>query len=637
MSDSDLLWPRYADSSDVPAIERIPLAERGLPESTYAMVQRARAMLGDRIALRLLPAATAFDAATSWTYAQLADRVEQIARALLELGVRRGPRTGTVSIMAPNGGDMIACLLAAEAVGTANPINPALAEDHAALLLRTAETRVLVAAGPRLDPVGWEKALALAADVPGLIAVLALVPDGERQDEPTLPADAAGVPLAYLHELADAQPAEPIDPVHRPSSTDPAAYFHTGGTTGAPKLAAHTHANAVAMSWMIAANESLTADDVLLGGLPLFHVNAVYVSLMSPLFKGSTVVWTGPLGFRDPQMLPHFWKLVERFRIATFSGVPTVYAALTQVPLDADISSLRYGVVGAAPLPPEVRRRFEAHTGVPMLEGYGMTEATCASTRSLPGTARPGTVGQRTPYTDVRIVREDGSASDAGGWQDCAPSETGLVVLRGPSIFAGYLRSGPDGPIPDPTGKVFDGWLDTGDLGSLDEAGYLTLRGRVKDLIIRGGHNLDPADIEDALMSHPDVMAAAAIGRPDAHSGEVPVAYVTLRAGSTVGEADLIAYARERVAEAAAAPKSVTVLESLPVTEVGKPFKPALRRDALRRVVSLELERAGVRDADRVRVEVVGGEPVAVIPADADTPDVAAALGAYAFRWRLET
>src|ERR1700712_1995558 len=127
------------------------------------MGRRARLQLGDRTALKLLPAATAFDDAATWTYRQLADRVDQIAHALLELGVRRGPRTGTVSIMAPNSGDMIASLLAAQAVGTANPINPALAEDHAALLLRTAETRVLIAAGPRLDPAGWEKALALAA------------------------------------------------------------------------------------------------------------------------------------------------------------------------------------------------------------------------------------------------------------------------------------------------------------------------------------------------------------------------------------------------------------------------------------------------------------------------------------------
>ena len=432
------LWPHYLDATDLPAIEAVPLADRGLPESTYAMVQRARRLHGDRIALRLLPAATAFDDAVTWSYGALADRVDQIAHALLALGIRRGPLTGTVSILAPNSGDMIASMLAAEAAGVANPINPALAEDHAALLLRTAETRVLIASGPRLDPAGWEKALQLAADVPGLIAVLALVPDGAAQLEPPLPAEHAGVPLAYLHELADAQPAAPIDPAFQPASTDPAAYFHTGGTTGAPKLAVHTHANAVAMSWMIAANQSLTPDDVLLGGLPLFHVNAVYVSLMSPLLKGSTVVWTGPLGFRDPQMLPHFWQLVERFRIATFSGVPTVYAALAQVPVNADISSLRYGVVGAAPLPPEVRRRFENHTGVPMLEGYGMTEATCASTRSLPGTARPGTVGQRTPYTHVRIVRE---AAD-GSWQDCATGETGLVVLQGPTVFAGYLRQG---------------------------------------------------------------------------------------------------------------------------------------------------------------------------------------------------
>ena len=184
------------------------------------------------------------------------------------------------------------------------------------------------------------------------------------------------------------------------------------------------------------------------------------------------------------------------------------------------------------------------------------------------GACRTSTCGRR------------GSTTASGRWRLLPDGEVGTLVVKGPNVFAGYLVPGPDGPVPRRGDKVRDGWLDTGDLGSVDADGYIRLAGRAKDLIIRGGHNIDPAVIEDALLEHPAVRAAAAVGRPDAHAGEVPVAYVVLAEGAAATADELRAWAAGRVPEPAAAPKRVDVIDAIPVTEVGKPFKPELRRRA---------------------------------------------------------
>ena len=266
---------------------------------------------------------------------------------------------------------------------------------------------------------------------------------------------------------------------------------------------------------------------MLFAALPLFHVNALVVTLLAPLFNGHHVVWAGPLGYRDPALFTHFWKLVQRYRITAMSAVPTVYAALAARPVDADISSLRLAIVGASPLPPAVRDSFRSTTGIALIEGYGLTEATCVSALNFPDHARAGAVGLRLPYVQTKVVEVDAT----GQWVDLKPGQIGTLAIKGPTVFPGYVTGrGPDGPLLDDLGKVRDGWLDTGDLARLDD-GFVYLVGRAKDLIIRGGHNIDPAVIENTLLAHPAVTGAQAVGRPDIHSGEVPVAFVTLAPG----------------------------------------------------------------------------------------------------------
>ena len=561
------------------------------------------------------------------TYAELLMDVHRYANVLHALGVRR---TDGVALLAPNCDELVTATLAAELAGIAAPINSGLSRQHIAELLRRSGARVLVAAGPDLAPDVWDNARDIALEA-GMETLLALRPTASSAAEAEL-APIDGVRVGYLSALATEQPHDRFvgEP---PSGTDLAALFHTGGTTGTPKLAAHTHANEVTDAWMLAAIGMLDTESVAFAALPLFHVNALVVTLLAPMFKGQRVVWAGSLGYRDTTLFANFWKVVERYRISFMSGVPTIYAVLAERPVDADISSLRFALVGASPLPKAVRARFESATGVPLMEGYGLTEATCASARSFVNHPVPGSVGQRLPYQQVKTIQVNAD----GAWVDLPTGQVGVLAIGGPTVFPGYVVDrGPDGPMLDGLGKLRDGWLDTGDLARVDADGFVHLVGRAKDLIIRGGHNIDPAVIENALLAHPAVTAAQAVGRPDVHAGEVPAAYVTLAPDAHATPEELRAWASDRVPEPAAAPKAVTVLATLPLTLVGKPFKPALRAEATREVVADALR--DIPTVTRVRGVVEDGTVVAVVglTRGADQTSVTEVLNRFAITWRLE-
>jgi fatty-acyl-CoA synthase len=590
-----------------------------LPESTYQLLLDAAGAWPDGVATQWIPDPSDYTRCLAWTYAELAATVTQIANALTALGVRR---TDAVTLSSVNTSMLYAATLAAQAVGIAAPVNLALSGERIAELIRRTGSRVLVAAGPELDPQSWPRLLEVARQA-GMTAVLALRPDGARGAPPALgpagDAPADGTPngrapaVAYLDELIAGQPDSHLAGADLPAAGDLAAFVHTGGTTGAPKVAAHTHANQLACGRGISLCSGLAAGEGMLGGLPLFHVNALIVTGIAPMFSGARVVWPGPAGYRDRALYARFWKIVEHYQIAAMSAVPTVYGTLAQVRVDADISSLRVPIVGAAPLPSSVREDFAAHTGLHLLEGYGLTEATCASTWTRPGEERPGSVGRVLPGQQIKAVR-----IGDGSWADRAPGEIGVLVIGGAAVFAGYVTDpGLGAPRVSREGVVHDGWLDTGDLGMVDAGGFVYLTGRAKDLIIRGGHNIDPQVIEDGLLRHPAVRAAVAVGRPDRHSGEVPVAYVVPADPGRFEEAELLAWASTAIDEPAARPKRIYPMTEIPVTAVGKPFKPALAADAAVRAITEALTAAGVADArvtaayedGRLVVTVTGADP----------------------------
>ena len=381
---------------------------------------------------------------------------------------------------------------------------------------------------------------------------------------------------------------------------------------------------------MIEARDLLEQSSVLFAALPLFHTNALVVTVLAPLLKGQHVVWGGPLGYRDLTLYGNFWKIVEHYRIAVMSAVPTVYSVLAQAPVDADISSLTLPIVGAAPLPPAVASGFEARTGIALCEGYGLTEGTCASAFSWSHAPRPGTVGHRFPYQQARTVTIDETTGD---WTFLPANGAGTLVLRGPNIFAGYLVHKGAGRELHAGGKIKDGWLDTGDLASVDADGFIRLVGRAKDLIIRGGHNIDPATIEDALLAHPEVTAAAAVGRPDPHAGEVPIAFVTLTACSALTPDELEAWAAEHVPERAAAPKHVEIIDEIPLTTVGKQYKPELRRRAAEQAARDAIAETPL--GDQVQAVLIDGAIEIHVPHSSRDDEVRAALSQYAWTWKL--
>ncbi len=588
------------------------------PESTYQLLLDAARTWPDGIATQWIPDPGDYTRRLDWTYAQLAGMVTQIANALTALGVRRGD---AVTLSSVNTSMLYAATLAAEAAGIAAPVNPALSGERIAELIRRTGSRVLVAAGPELDPQLWPRLLQVARQA-GMTAVLALRPDDAHGVPPALDGDGAaghapdgrGPVVAYLDEVIAGQPAGHLAGADPPMAGDLAAFVHTGGTTGAPKVAAHTHASQLACARGIAECTGLAAGEAMLGGLPLFHVNALIVTGIAPMFSGARVVWPGPAGYRDKGLYARFWTIVEHYRIAAMSAVPTVYGTLAQVPVDADIGSLRLPIVGAAPLPASVREAFAARTGRHLLEGYGLTEATCVSTWTRPGEERPGSVGRALPGQQIKAV----TIGADGSWADCGPGETGVLVIGGPAVFAGYVTDPAlGGPRVSRDGIVHDGWLDTGDLGHVDAGGFVYLTGRAKDLIIRGGHNIDPRVIEDALLHHPAVTAAVAVGRPDRHAGEVPVAYIVPAGPGRFDEAELLAWAGTAIDEPAARPKHIYPIDAIPVTAVGKHFKPALLADAAVRAITDALAAAGLANArvtaayedGRLVLTVTGADP----------------------------
>ncbi len=332
----------------------------------------------------------------------------------------------------------------------------------------------------------------------------------------------------------------------------------------------------------------LRPNDVLVNGYPIFHVAGSFCYGLSVLSAGAALVIPTRLGMRTKQFVSEIWKHVERYRITVIGGVPTVVSALNVVPIDADISTLRLVVSGGSPLPTELADAFERHVGKPLLRNlFGMTECAGVVTLEPFSEARcPGSAGFRLPFTEVRAFRHVGGKADLD--TPCGPDETGVLALRGPHVVPGYTEAKMN------AGTFERGWLISGDLGHLGKNERVYVTGRAKDVIIRGAHNIDPSMIEDAMLQHPDVANAAAIGQPDAYAGEVPVVFVSLKPGSAADEDSLREFIAPLVAEPAARPKRVWILPDLPLTPIGKIYKPALRAIAARQAIIDSLTRAGL-------------------------------------------
>ena len=557
--------------ADLQRIEATPLAQAAPWASTYALIRASCEAHPDRPALTFLTTGQPGGPATCWTYRTLLQGIHQTANALHCLHI--GPQD-VVAILLPGGLAYHWALWGGEAAGIVQPLNPLLSEEKLLSLLQASQAKVLIAHGVDDDSQMRDKALRLQAQLPQLHTVLFVHPDGH--------ALASGLPHGThdFHALRQQQASDRLQSERVFRASDIAAYFHTGGTTGAPKLARHSHGAQVFTAWANATMQGFQASDVTINGYPLFHVAGVLPGALCSLAVGMHIVIPTAALFRHRDVVQNYWRLAEHHGCTLMSGVPTVLAALAGVPLNgANISRLRAVRTGAAPLPPELAQRFAQSFGLQINESLGMTETAGLSTVAPPGLSAPaGCVGWSLPHARVRVVALN--SDDQATGQDLPAGEKGMVLYQGPNLFSGYLDAAE-------TARSFtpEGWLITGDVGFIDEQGRLHLSGRAKDLIIRSGHNIDPKVIEDALGAHPAVELCAAVGAPDAYAGELPVAFATLKPGSVVSEDELLAFTAQGVDEAPARPKSITVLQRMPVTNVGKIYKPELRTLATGAVV----------------------------------------------------
>lgn len=544
---------------DVQDYEREQALELRIPSNVYGLFSSSAFRYGDRPALSMVMSGADDEEIVPVSYGELHRNITRAANLFASVG---GSGVGVAYIL-PTLLETHYTLWGAEAVGYAVPLNPLLQVDHLAALLSASEARILVTCGPTISPDIWAKAEALRKQLPGLLVVCIQAPESSDS-------------CIDFHTAMQAHSASSLLVVDDPHRV--VAYFHTGGTTGTPKLVGHTHRNQLAAALGAAKLLDLQEGDVITNGMPLFHVGGAIASSLAFFMTGGHVVTLSPLGLRNPAMVKNFWRIAERQRVTVLGAVPTALSAILGVPLNADLRHVRFGITGSAPTPRKVADMFKQVTGRELYEILGMTE-TGGVTAIDPagGPSTPGSVGLRVPYTGLSIRRRnaDGTLGD-----ECAPGEVGVLVVTGPTVSPGYKSA------TAAASAFADNQLDAGDLAFKNEEGKLFIAGRTKDLIIRGGHNIDPAMIEDAFLAHPAVAAAAAVGELDAYAGELPVCYVVLNQGASLACDELLDFARERIAERPAWPKQVYVLPTLPLTAVGKIYKPALRADAAQRVLA---------------------------------------------------
>jgi long-chain acyl-CoA synthetase len=459
-----------------------------------------------------------------WTFAELSDEVNRIAGALKER-----VKGDTVGVLLLNSQKYVATMLAIWKAGkTAVPLNYLLPPAELGFIVKDSGMSALVSSQ------SFSQALALMKPLFGDKGTILMA------DDPSfLPASANEATSEYR---------------------DPALYLYTSGTTGRPKGVILTHDNLIANVESCQKAGDFDYRDGFLCLLPFFHTYAITGTLLLPLLNGSKMVLVDR--FQPAKVL----GLIQEHKISVFLAIPSMYRVLAGADGDYDVSSVRFPISGGEPLPISTLEAFEKRFKVPIYEGYGQTEAAPVVTLNRPGSRKPGTIGQALQGVEVAIWDEQNRILPSG--------EVGEIMVRGRNVMQGYHR------LPEETAKtITDGWLHTGDLGKLDDEGFVTITGRKKDLIISAGENIYPREIEEALALHPKVKEVAVIGVKDEVRGEVPKAFVIPHEGVTLDEKELRGYCRENLPNYKV-PKYFDIVADLPRTPTGKVLKRMLSANA---------------------------------------------------------
>ncbi|MFL6468302.1 MAG: class I adenylate-forming enzyme family protein [Pyrinomonadaceae bacterium] len=479
-----------------------------------------------------------------WAYAEFDKTVNRVANLLLKHGIKKGD---FVSLLLPNSPEYIFAYFACWKLGAvAGPINSLLKNEEIRWTVNSSEAKLILA---------------------GSAFVSAL----RNQSDLGIPDLTAHVVFDDV-SIADSFPAT-LDATHIDSNSE-AVIIYTSGTTGKPKGCLLTHENLIANAQQIAEWMGFASEDRLLTVMPLFHMNAVSVTTMTALYAGGSTVVAPKFSASK------FWDWIEKYEITSFGSVATMLSMLLQSskakveitqsgdlrPANHDLKcdSLRFAMCGSAPVPAEVLHAFEETFGVLVVEGYGLSESTCRSTFNPPNKdRRPGSCGLPIG-NEMKVVDEKD--------RDVPTGELGEIVLRGPNIFKGYFKN------PEATEYAFkSGWFHTGDIGYRDEDGYFYIADRKSDMIIRGGENIYPREIDDLLYTHPAVAAAAVIGIPDTLYGEEVAAFIVLKRDASATEQEIVNFCRQQLADYKC-PKTVHFVDDIPKGPTGKLLKRELAK-----------------------------------------------------------
>lgn len=599
--------------------EKTPLLQQFPYTDSYNLIMSSAQRFAADTALEFILQGQPEEATRIINYADLGAQITRTANLLHRLGITS---KDAVSIILPILPETHFAIWGAQAAGIANPINPMLDAEHIGEIIAAAGSKIVICLGESGHSNIWEKVLAAVAEYSIVETIIKVDVAGLTQATASVPSDKSITVLDFSSSIA-AEAGDKLDSGRHFGVDEIAAYFHTGGTTGRPKLAQLTHGNMAFLGQLMQVYTAHMTYHTVLCGLPLFHIYGVIVQGIAAFSVGYRIILMTPAGFRSPVAMKNFWHLVDRFQVQQFSAVPTVLMALADIPVGAaDISSLTNINSGAAPLSLPFELNFEKKFQVEVGNGYGMTETTALISRA-PAQQPPGSVGMRIPYSQIRIAQIDGS----NVIRDCELGESGVVLVKGPQVFIGYKSE-----VDNRSAWVEDRWFNTGDLGYLDAAGFLYLSGRAKDLIIRSGHNIDPELIEEPLSAHPAVSAVVAVGMPDPYAGELPMAWVVKKPGADIDSATLLAFCAAEISERAAIPKRIEFIDSMPLTAVGKIFKPALRQRITTMVINEHLEKDNIAAKVNVVLEKKRGIVATIALADKSKIDsVQASLQGYTF------
>ncbi|MEI4195459.1 acyl-CoA synthetase [Roseovarius sp. E0-M6] len=600
------------------------------PATLYQMLSDTTEAFPKRPAITYQLFSGPTDPSVTLTWSEFHEQVCRAANLFRNLGIGE---KDVVALVLPNCVETAVATIGGAIAGIVNPINPLLEPEQIGAILRETGAKVVVTLRgfPKTDIA--QKTAEAVREAPDVSTILEIdlnryLTPPKSWIVPLIRPKVSGPRHGDIRDFNKELGKQSATLDFADSAGDRvAAYFHTGGTTGMPKVAQHRYSGMVYNGWL-GHKLLFTEEDSVMCPLPLFHVFACHVILMAMIKSGARVVFPTPAGYRGDGVFDNFWKLCERWKITFVITVPTATSALMQRPVDADLSTVKNAFSGSAPMPLELFKRFEKAAGMTVIEGYGLTEATCLVSCNPPeGEKKVGSVGVPFPYTRIKIVKNTNN-----GPVECEVDEVGEICISNPGVYAGHTYTD---PAKNADLYYFNEYLRTGDLGRVDGDGYLWITGRAKDLIIRGGHNIDPAEIEEALMGHDQVAMAGAIGQPDAHSGEIPCAYVELVDGGSVSQEELMAYCKDHIHERAAQPKYIEIMDELPKTAVGKVFKPDLRKSAIKRIYNAALEAADVNARVITVVDDKKRGLVAKLEKTGETDDasVSTALGSFTRPW----